>query len=74
MIAAARTEMTERWLSDPVPVLEGLTPRQAAAQGAYLPQLRAILRSMESSARTMGERESYPIDLDVVIAELGIGP
>jgi len=74
VIAAARTEMTERWLSDPVPALEGLTPRQAAAQSAYLPQLRAILRSMESSARKMGERESYPIDLDAVITELGIGP
>jgi hypothetical protein len=74
MIAAVRGEMTERWLSEPVPALEGLTPRQAAAQGAYLPQLRALLRGMESYARKMGGPESYPIDINAVIAELGIGP
>jgi hypothetical protein len=67
-------DMTERWLSEPVPALEGLSPRQAAAHGAYLPQLRSLLRGMESYASKMGGRESYPIDLDTVVAELGIAP
>ncbi len=74
LAAVVREEMTERWLSEPVPALEGLSPRGAAAQGAYLPQLRSLLRGMESSAIRMGGRESYPIDLDAVVAELGIGP
>ena len=66
--------MTERWLSEPVPALEGLSPRQAAAKGAYLPQLRSLLRGMESSARKTGGLAFYPIDFDAVIAELGLGP
>jgi SEC-C motif len=74
MISAARKEITERWLSEPVPALEGLSPRQAAAQGAYLPQLRALLRGMESYASKTEGRESYPIDIDAVTNELGIGP
>jgi hypothetical protein len=74
LVAAARKEMTERWLSEPVPALEGLSPRQAAAKGAYLPQLRSLLRGMESSARKMGGLAAYPIDLDAVIDELGVSP
>ena len=74
LLAAARKQMTERWLSEPVPALEGLSPRQAAAKGAYLPQLRSLLRGMESSARKTGGLAFYPIDFDAVIAELGLGP
>ena len=74
LIAAARQQMTERWLSEPVPALEGLSPRQAVANGAYLPQLRSLLRGMESAATKMGGTESHPIDLDAVIAELGVRP
>jgi SEC-C motif len=74
LIAAAREDMTERWLSEPVPALEGLSPRQAAAKGAYLRQLRSLLRGMESYSSKMGGPESYPIDLDAVVAQLGIGP
>jgi SEC-C motif len=74
LVATARDQMTERWLSEPVPALEGLSPRQAAAIGAYLPQLRALLRGMESSADKMGGTASYPIDLDAIIAELGVRP
>ncbi|MGH2862332.1 MAG: SEC-C metal-binding domain-containing protein [Solirubrobacteraceae bacterium] len=72
LVAAARQQMTDRWLSEPVPALEGLSPREAAAKGAYLPQLRSLLRGMESSATKMGGLASYPIDLDAVIAELGV--
>jgi hypothetical protein len=61
-------------LSEPVPALEGLSPRQAAAKGAYLRQLRSLLRGMESYSSKMGGPESYPIDLDAVVAQLGIGP
>ena len=66
--------MTERWLSEPVPALEGLSPRQAASSGAYLPQLRSLLRGLESAAAKMGGLASYPIDIEAVIAELGIRP
>lgn len=66
--------MTERWLSEPVPALEGLSPRQAAAHDAYLPQLRSLLRGMESSATKTGGLASYPIYLEAVSAELGIRP
>jgi len=74
LVAMARKEMTERWLSEPVPALEGLSPRQAASSGAYLPQLRSLLRGLESAAAKMGGLASYPIDVEAVIAELGVRP
>ena len=67
-----RASLTERWLAEPIPALEGLTPRQAAATGAYLPQLRSLLRSVESQAAR--SRDGIAMDLERIVAELGVTP
>jgi hypothetical protein len=70
--AEIRASLTERWLAEPIPALEGLTPRQAAATGAYLPQLRSLLRSVESQAARSGD--GVVMDLERIVAELGVTP
>ena len=70
--AELRASLTERWLAEPIPALEGLTPRQAAATGAYLPQLRSLLRSVESQAARSGD--AVVMDLERIVAELGVTP
>jgi hypothetical protein len=69
VLADMRASMTERWLSEPVPALEGLTPREAASSGAYRPQLRSLLRGIAARSQ-----EKLGIDIDSVVADLGISP
>jgi hypothetical protein len=69
VIANLRASMTERWLSEQVPALEGLSPRQAASSGAYQPQLRSLLRGIAALSSN-----KLAIDIDAVIADLGITP
>lgn len=69
VLADLRASMTERWLSEPVPALEGLTPRQAATRGAYRSQLRSLLRGIAARSH-----EKLAIDIETVVADLGITP
>jgi hypothetical protein len=69
VVADLRASMTERWLSEPIPALEGLTPRQAASNGAYLPQLESLLRGIAAVSPN-----KLAVDIDIVIADLGIRP
>jgi hypothetical protein len=70
--AELRASLTERWLAEPIPALEGLTPRQAAATEAYLPQLRSLLRTVESQAARSGD--AVVMDLERIVTELGVTP
>ena len=70
--AELRASLAERWLAEPILALEGLTPRQAAATGAYLPQLRSLLRSVESQVARSGD--GVVMDLERIVAELGVTP
>ena len=67
-----RASLTVRWLAEPIPTLEGLTPRQAAATGAYLPQLLSLLRSVESQAARPAD--GIAMDLERIVTELGVTP
>jgi hypothetical protein len=69
VLADLRSSMTERWLSEPVPALEGLSPREAASSGAYRPQLRSMLRGIAARSQ-----DKLSIDIETVVAELGITP
>lgn len=69
-IAEVRAILTERWLSEPVPALDGLTPREAAASPASVPQLRALLRTLESHAARAPD--DLMMDLDAITRELGV--
>jgi len=70
--AELSASLTERWLAAPIPALEGLTPRQAATTGTYLPQLRSLLRSVESQAARSGD--AVVMDLERIVADLGVTP
>jgi hypothetical protein len=69
VIAEVRASMTERWLSEPVPALEGLTPRQAASSPACRSQLRSLLRGIAALSQN-----KLAIDIDTVVADLGLTP
>jgi hypothetical protein len=69
VLADLRAGMTERWLSEPVPALEGLTPREAASRGAYPSQLRSLLRGIAARSH-----EKLAIDIETVVGDLGITP
>ena len=43
-----------RWLDEPVPALDGLTPRQAAAKRSHRQRVVALLKSIEVDARRRG--------------------
>ena len=70
--AEISANLTERWLAEPIPALEGLTPRQAAATGAYLPQLRSLLRTVESHAAHSDD--TVGMDIERIVTELGVTP
>jgi hypothetical protein len=61
----------QRWIDTPLPALDDLTPRQAAAEPAMRPRLVRLLKSIE-----LHEREAGPsgraIDVSFLWRELGL--
>ncbi len=69
-IAAIVRQHEDRWLSDRIPALGGLTPRQAAADPAARDELIALLDDFEWQDRQAPQ--PFSMDLDRLRTELGL--
>ncbi len=58
------------WVDEPVPALDGLTPRQAAASAAYTARLDVLLKELElGNAR---QQKELHVDVAAIRRELGM--
>jgi hypothetical protein len=65
----------QRWVDEPVPALDGRTPRACAADPATRPRVVELLKEFESSMHhRVGVGGSPPIDLRPIWRELGLEP
>lgn len=62
----------DMWLDESVPALEGLTPREAAADEHGRPLLEALLRQFEHEAALAQTAGRRPMDVGALRAELGL--
>src|SRR5262249_11160250 len=58
-------------LNEPVPMLDGLTPRTAAQDLARRPQLTEFLKAHLHHLDTVNRRDGLDLDIDWVLDELG---
>ncbi|CAN5266610.1 hypothetical protein BH23ACT9_BH23ACT9_14550 [soil metagenome] len=59
-VAQIQDHLERRWCDEPVPALEGFTPRQAAADPTRREQLERLLRSFEATTDTAGGMTMRP--------------
>jgi hypothetical protein len=62
----------QSWLDEPLPALEGSTPRAAANQPRHRVLLEALLRQFEYDADVVAANGEHPMDVDALRAELGM--
>ena len=62
----------QSWLDEPLPALEGSTPRAAASQPKHRVLLEALLRQFEYDADVVAASGEHPMDVDALRAELGM--
>ena len=62
----------EHWVDEPVPALEGVTPRSAAGDPKRRLLLESLLRQFEHDADVAAARGDRPRDIDAVRAALGM--
>jgi hypothetical protein len=60
----------QKWLDEPIPALNGKTPRQAARSRAGREQLDLLLREMENAEQRLPEPERF--DVSTLRTELGL--
>lgn len=70
-LAEHATERMRRWLDEPHQLLEGRTPRAAAA-GAGRPEVVRLLHQIENSAERARRRGEHAVDVAPLRAELGL--
>ena len=61
-------KLEDEWLDDQIPALQGLTPRQAAADPTRREDLIALLNSFDA----FGESDAGTFDVDRLRRELGL--
>jgi len=59
IISRFKAEHYATWPDDPLPALDGLTPREAAKKASYRPRLELLLKTMENSESRRPEEERY---------------
>ena len=69
-IAALLRQHEDRWLSERIPALGGLTPREAAAEPAAREELIALLDDFEWQERRTPN--AFSMDADRIRSELGL--
>jgi hypothetical protein len=62
----------EKFLREPVPALDGLTPREAAARPEMRPRLVALMKGHLQSVDDLGRRQGIAHDIGWVLGELGL--
>lgn len=62
----------ENWLDEPLPALDGSTPRDAASHRKHRVLLEALLRQFEYDADVAVANGERPMDVDALRAELGM--
>lgn len=62
----------ERFLNDPVPALDGMTPRKAAKSAKMRPRLIELMKGHVHSIDTGNKEHGVPISIDWVLDELGL--
>jgi len=72
LVQRAYTEHYRRMLDKPIPALDGLTSRQAAANPAARPKLIELLKLHVHQMEKMAVERGVYVDLDWVLEELGI--
>lgn len=65
-------ERYRQFLDHAMPELDGLTPRQAAADSNRRPRLVAILKTHLHNLELRNRREAVPLSIDWVLDELGL--
>jgi hypothetical protein len=74
MSPEARAAWQRTWVDEPVPALEGLTPRKAAKSDEGRVLLEALLREFEHRAALNRARGRSDIDAEALRIELGMVP
>ncbi len=67
-----KAEHYERWIDQPLPALEGRTPRQASRSPAGRRALEDLLRTMENNEERAGREGGAAFDFSVVRKRLGM--
>lgn len=62
----------QKFLSEPVPALKGLTPREAARDRALRPRLVELMKQHLQTIDSHSRREGHPFSIDWVLDELGL--
>jgi hypothetical protein len=70
VLRAFKAKMYEDWIDEPIPMLGGLTPRQASARPPQRRKLILLLRDIENKESRLPETERF--DVGALRARLGI--